>query len=500
MIAQRIFSRASRAFLIALLASPLAAAQGLEDLEKRLADSDERTRRAAVEELSRRNGAAAMALVLKSLKDPSPMVADEAQLSLASADEEAEYDLLFSKEGLGARDELVRLRCAEALGRIEGKIPAARLVKALSDRDPNVRRALVHSIERLSGRFGIVEGPADSLRKDLSNLAERDSSSGVRAASVIALDALGSGLGAVELGRLAADKLFEVRSAALLAAADVEPIARLELARLCMKDAHPSVRLQATILLGTLAHRDAALLLAEALETEKGLRQAWAIVSQLRRLSGLKAARDARYWQRWAKELPLDWKPAATDGKPGDSEPNTATFAGLPLLSERLTILIDLSGSMWEERDGKTRKAGAEKELERALGTLAPGAEFNLIPFTGTPLPWQDALQAATPKNIAAALNFFGKRSDRGKGNFWDALQLALSDPNLDTVVMLGDGAPTGGTRWNVELMRLLFAEQNRFRLVQLDAVLVDCPKGLTRTWTTWCESTGGKTLATDLR
>ncbi len=68
------------------------------------------------------------------------------------------------------------------------------------------------------------------------------------------------------------------------------------------------------------------------------------------------------------------------------------------------------------------------------------------------------------------------------------------------TLILLGDGALTGGTRGKVELMHSLFAEQHRFRLVTLDAVLVDCSKGLTRRRTAWCESKGGRTQATDLR
>ena len=493
-------SRVWRSCVVVLLLAPLAAAQSLDEAKKKLADPDEKVRRAAVEGLSRQNGVEALELVLKSLRDSSAMVADEAQLSLASADDEAEIELVFSRDGLGAKDDMIRLRCAEALGRIDAKLPAARLAKALSDKSPAVRRAAAYSIEQLARRLGIAESPSPLLQKELASLADRDPDNGVRAAALMARMALAPGLSSAELAIYAADKAYEVRSAAVLAASALEPGARIGFARPGLTDAHTGVRLQAIRLLSGTPNRDAAVLLAEALETEKSPHPAWSLVEVLRRLSGMKAGRDFRYWQQWARGLPADWKPGAIDSAPADAEPKTATFAGLPLLSDRITFLIDLSGSMWETRDGKTRKAGADKELELALGKLAPSVEFNVIPFTGEPLPWQAALQQATPKNVAAALAFFVKRADHGKGNFWDALQLALQDPNVDSLLLLGDGAPTGGTRWNVELMRTLFAEQNRFRLVTLDAVLVDCSKGLTRTWTAWCESTGGRTRATDLR
>jgi HEAT repeat protein len=475
-------------------------AQDLEALKKRLADPEEKARRSAVEELSRRNGPEALALVLQALRDPSAMVADEAQVALGNADEEPEFELLFSKEGLASRDEWVRLRCAEALGRIQAKLSSQRLLRVLGDKDARVRRTLVHAVERLAARLDLLESPPTALRKEIAALAERDPVGGVRAAALMALATLEPGLTAAELSAWASDKSYEVRSAALLAASEFSSTARASLGTLGLKDAHPSVRLQAVRLLEKLADRQGATLLAAALENEKEPRLSWSTVHALRRLSGLRHGRDPRPWKQWAAALAEDWKPGQPAAGEGDPEPQTASFAGLPLLSERVTFLIDLSGSMWEEREGKTRKAGAERELERSLRALAPSTAFNVIPYTLTPLPWQAKLMPASPKNVAAALAFFVKRSDRGKGNFWDAMQLALADPEVDTLVMLGDGAPTGGTRWNVELMRTLFAEENRFRRVSLNAVLVDCPKGLARTWTAWCEESGGRVLSSDLR
>lgn len=486
------------AFVLALCCA--SAAQASADLEQRLVDPDERKRRSAVEELGRQNGVAALERVLAALRDPSAMVADEAQIALGAIDEDPEFELLFSKQGLGAKDDLLRLRCAEALGRLESRPPPARLAKLLSDKDARVRRALVASIENLARRNEIAEEPPGILRRELEQLASRDPSTGVRAAGVMALDAFAPGLAAGRLTELAADKSFEVRSAALLAAADLDALEQLRLARIGIKDVHASVRLQSVHLLARVGNREAALLLADALQDEPSARHAFALVGVLRKLSGAKAGREPRYWLQWAQALAADWKPAATTVEPPDPQATTAKLVGLPILSEHVCFLIDMSGSMWEEHEGKSRKAVAEQELERALRALAPSTEFNLIPFTLTPMPWQESLQPASPKNIASALAFFAKRSDRGKGNFWDALQLALEDPKADSIVLLCDGAPTGGTRWNVELMRTLFLEQNRFRLLSLDAVLVDCPKGLARTWTTWCEQSGGRTLATDLR
>jgi hypothetical protein len=124
---------------------------------------------------------------------------------------------------------------------------------------------------------------------------------------------------------------------------------------------------------------------------------------------------------------------------------------------------------------------------------------FNVIPYTDVPIPWEKTLQPATPQNVAKALKFFTGCKASGKGNFWDAAQLALESPDVDTILVLTDGAPTGGHRWNVDLMHELYVERNRFRHVALDAVIVDAKKGMQERWRKFCEATGGRMLAVEL-
>jgi hypothetical protein len=207
----------------------------------------------------------------------------------------------------------------------------------------------------------------------------------------------------------------------------------------------------------------------------------------------LKHRRDARAWKAWAQALPEGWS-AAADATPLDAQGTTASLAGLPILSERVTFLIDLSGSMAEERaDGSTRKAGAQRELERALRALPATARFNVVPYANDPQPWRKSLVAAEPKNVADALAAFAACSAGGKGNLWDAALLALADPEVDTLVLLSDGAPSGGARWNLELIRALFAERNRFRRVVLDCALVDPGAAVERYWREIAADCGGR-------
>jgi len=153
-----------------------------------------------------------------------------------------------------------------------------------------------------------------------------------------------------------------------------------------------------------------------------------------------------------------------------------------------------------QKPDGRTRKELVDEELRKALEALPESTRFNVIPYTATAVPWQKSLVPAERKNVAKALEWFVGRKDTGTGDLWGALQLALADPAVDTLVVLSDGAPSGGRRWNLGLMKQLFAEQNRFRRVELDAVLADASGWLAREWDEMCAATGGRTLQIQLR
>lgn len=172
----------------------------------------------------------------------------------------------------------------------------------------------------------------------------------------------------------------------------------------------------------------------------------------------------------------------------------------MPILSTRIAILIDLSGSIWMLRaNGRTRKELVDQKLREALMSLPEKTLFNVIPYTGTPRPWQEELMPATKQNVQAAARFFEETKDQGTGNFWDAAMLALEDPEVDTLLVLFDGVPTGGARYQPDLIALLFLEWNRTRQVVLDTILVDAPPRIRRPWQELSEATGGLSIAIEL-
>ena len=496
-----------RALLFALVA--LIAADRFEELKTQLSSSDARMRREAVVELAKFKSLDGWKLVIGALKDTNSQVADEAQMQVAGIVDVASMKELLGKEGLGSKDDWVRLRVAEALGRMES--PPARQVfnEVLDDKNSEVRRTLAWSIERLvrAGSSGHLK-PYTAMIPALK--VEKDA--GVRAAGFVALaqlskeqpttssETLSTGI-PVLIDAALSDKAFEVRSAGVIIARELEADGAFAQVRPVAIDAQLGVRLNAAEFFTSSKNKRGALALVDMLEAEKNLRARWRIVELLRGLSGLAYRLDVRPWREWVLTLSDDWHGEAKPAPKFDDGDKTVTFAGLPILSERVCFLIDLSGSVWQKnKDGKTRKSVIDDELKKALEALPATTEFNLIPYTAAPIPWQPGLVAADKKNVAKALDFFTSRKDTGTGNFWDAWLVALDDPKVDTIVMLSDGAPSGGHRWNLTLMRQLMAEHNRFRRVALDAVLADAKGRIVEEWRGMCADSGGHLVEVDLR
>jgi hypothetical protein len=223
------------------------------------------------------------------------------------------------------------------------------------------------------------------------------------------------------------------------------------------------------------------------------------ILGILRAWSGLRHRFDPRPWRDWARTLPLEWRPAAQSDLV-DDEGVTASFAGLPVSSNRLCVLVDLSGSIRTQmRDGVTRRDYVESELEGLLMELPKSARFNLIAFCDDPHPWRSALELNRRGSAADALKWFMRLRVRGKGDLFAAAMLALNDPEVDTLVIFTDGVPTGGRRWKLSLMGLLLQQECRFRGVSIDSVLVGASARTVEAWEEISWRTGGRSVQVEL-
>lgn len=474
----------------------------LAALDKKLRSSEERERRTAVIELAKLGGADGWTRVLDALKDPSSMVGDEAELQLAKLDVPELVDELCGKRGLFSGDERVALRAAGAVGTLEkSSVSAVKVIPALASKSVDVRRVLRASLERLivSGRLTSPERATGALDGWMKSNEDAE----VRAAGLAALVRIPEQMPPApsDLAR-DTDPAPVTCSILRLLAGATDPKARAFVAK-CAQSAERSVRAQVVENIASKPDAEGLRVLVGMLEKEPNRRVAWTIDGTLEKLSGLAGGGKVDFWRGWLEKLGSEWKPA-TGARPSTErvgETSAPKLVGFPVVSSAVAILVDFSGSTWEKRaDGKTRKERLDEELAKMLGTLPADTLFNLIPYTSEPIPFEKALVLATPATVQRALKFFTGNKQSGKGNAWSAIELALQDPRVDTILVLTDGAPTGGLRWNIDLMRDHYVERDRFRHVALDAILVDAKKGLQDHWRTWCEATGGRMLAVDLK
>lgn len=521
--------------------APFQGAQEFDRLADQLEDSNGPVRRRAVTGLAKLGSEEAFELVIEALADPEAEVADTAQLALAKTPTDCRPSL-FGRGGLRSRDGLVRERVAEALGRLDPAPPAERWRAALADREAGVRAMGLWSLERSvrAGRLPAADTDKSwqKLRAEVLRLAVRGRSTQVRARALLALAAWDPQSAFEHLMEGLDSKHAVIRCAAVRSLGELPRDSAEEdsLARALWDSAVATgfqetsgarrLRIQA---LGSRGSRAAAGALVGALEqarreeskSKRGPAQIVDslvpdVVAGLQALSGLKHARDPRPWRDWFESLPVGWtaRPEGPGGRvtrradeqipralaaPGE-DTTVARLAGLPIPTGGVAFLIDMSGSMWNrDSDGQTMKELVDVELARCLAEVPEQTHFNLYPYATEPTAWEKELVPANRRNRRRAVEDFIDCRLRGRGNLWDAVQLALSDEEVESILIFTDGAPTGGPRWDVDLMVDLLLEQGRLRPIEYHAVVTEDKNGrLVRAWQRLARESGGQAVVVD--
>jgi Mg-chelatase subunit ChlD len=114
-----------------------------------------------------------------------------------------------------------------------------------------------------------------------------------------------------------------------------------------------------------------------------------------------------------------------------------------------------------------------QKSLEIVFAKLPPGSFVNLITYATEPRAYKPALFAATPSARESALLFMEKLAPDGRTNMYDSLEIALGDPQADTVVLVSDGAPNEGKRRTRTAILAGIRQLNRYRLARIHTVEV---------------------------
>lgn len=366
-------------------------------------------------------------------------------------------------------------------------------------------RALTFLIER-------PEIDPRAFRGDVTKLARGSSSSVRRATSILLGRMRAREAGPAEvldaLRHEARSRSATDRQAAASLLAELDAGGAPELLFALLADPDRTVAAEALRATEALRRKDSLPVLIQRLERASGqpLLDLRAVLVELTGVDhGLTPARWRAWWEAEgaAFELPTREEVAARRAEfaqVAEERATKAAFYGLPVVSEHLAFLLDLSGSMSEkvgilaaEPDERASRLGvAMDELLAVLGQLRDGVDVNVVFFSSEVRAWSDRLQTldgASRKNLIA---FIDGQYASGSTNLYAGLEAALRDPRIDTLYLLTDGEPSVGQTIDAESIRQELLRWNSTRHVVVHAVAVGEHSELVRRLT---EATGGRYL-----
>ena len=401
----------------------------------------------------------------------------------------------------------VRCRAIER-ARAEADRPWPALVPLLGDPHPRVRRraaALFRDLKPDDVLRAALKSPSPAVREGACRALRNQSAllndphPDVRAAAAETLD----DRSAVEqleaflkkesaampraYGLDALHRLDPERSATFLDARELHPEVRIVQAEIRpsaerVADRDWRVRAAAIEACRRVRSREAIGWLVVQLAREKG-RLRWDVVQALADLTGRDLGLAADSWAAWWSANQDTFVPPAKGV--AASSGTQASFFSVPILSTRLVILLDLSGSMREPSPaGGTKLDEARRGTLETLKALTPDVRFGLCglgcdadgAFTKVAeKTWGRRLQLfpAVPAAKADAERFLRGLEARGWTNLYDGLLYALSDPEVDTVYLYSDGGASKGLFVAAGEILDELARLNRFRRAVIHAVEV---------------------------
>jgi hypothetical protein len=236
-----------------------------------------------------------------------------------------------------------------------------------------------------------------------------------------------------------------------------------------VNDADPYVRRALYDLAAAVETAPAVDLLLSQLDKETGV-PAREIVDHLVHLTGrTDLGTTAARWRDWWQGVRSNWSSRRSRRAVGSRPRADWRYFGLDLDSKRVIFVVDTSLSM--ERGvqyrqivpgvatppdlGEIKRDIAERELNKAIDSLAEDATFNVIIYKTTFLALSDELLPATASNREKAKSWFRKQKPSGNTNISGPLleAIAMTRPGrrpedtriADTIVFMSDGLPTCG-------------------------------------------------------
>lgn len=334
-------------------------------------------------------------------------------------------------------DPLVAVEAVDAVGARSGHDADELLERLYTRGRPSVAAAALRELFRRAG------GDADAVRRAMG-AAGGHAHAEVRAAALQLLRGAAAQDALPVIRAAFADESWQVRAAAYRAAAAVRDKAVVEALIARMPDESAA----------------AGSFLSDALVS----------------LTGVDRGDDPRSWQRWWEIVGDEFQlpeQAGSGGRTAEDARTTTSYYGIPIRTDNLVFIIDLSGSMNGEIGGKTKLRAAKDELIAVLRALQPTQRFGIIAF-GTEVGfYEPELVDASPRNIGDAVAWVDRLRIRGATNIYDSLERALQFEGVDSIFLLSDGGPSAGKFIDTGEIRRAVRLQNREKMVRINTVLI---------------------------
>jgi HEAT repeat protein len=405
-------------------------------------------------------------------------------------------------------DPTLRRLLSEALGSMTDDKSAAEIYTALRHADPGVRAVMARALGRLKHqnaadrlseplkdkvldvRAAALEAVAERKDKNAEAILHRESQGSNEESAAVAIALLPgfpSEATTTLLLKLASQHKPGLSIPALDALGDLRSADALPVFEKALKVKEWPVRVAAIRGLFKLRRKESVDFLVERIDKEEG-RMLAEIVDALRGLTGKPFGYAPGQWKEW-------WTGAKEDFALPDraqalitSQAGMTTYHGVPVLSNRMVFVTDISGSMSEVTGSESRMEQAKKELGRVLSQLSPTAQINLVFFDDRIEPWRKGLVPIKP-NLKEAQAVIAKVAPRGQTNIFDAMDFAFSHKEADTIYLLSDGDPTNGRVIDPDDILREIRKLNRLRQIVIHTISF----GASRFMKSLAEQNGGQ-------
>ncbi len=434
-----------------------------QDFKQLAKDRDPDERCKAVELIRKHRNLAMVQALLPLLGDAHPRVRARATTAVAGVTEPDGIAFLI-KAGLRHVQPLVRRYACRSLGLLGDKDAVAPVIDALGDPDPLVRAEAASTLALLGDRAS-----ADPLAAAFV----KDRAWETRAACFDALSRIDPLRAEALLAQAIADKAPQVR---------IEALRHGGLPAILALAGDPDwrVRIQAFESALLLRHRDCIEPLVAGFAREKG-RLRSDCLRALEKLTGKDIGTDPKAWRAWWDAVRDSFDvPAKVGALSGAGVATRAEFFNIPILSNRVSFVLDLSGSMREEApDGQTKLDVARRAMAKAIASFTSDVFFDIIllgcerdgTFRREQKVWKSRLTPATDAGKRDAIRFLNAQEARGWTNIWDGLEYAMEDDEVDTLFLYSDGGASNGVWTQTAEILAQLDELNRYRKVMIHTV-----------------------------